>query len=406
MSLPLKEPIRVLIVDDSPFMRLTIQKILNQDPGIRVLDTARDGKEGIYKLQALKPQVVIMDVEMPVINGLQALEEIMRWQPTPVIVFSSITTEGAQATMKAFDLGAFEVVAKPSGKPGSDLNSLNREIIDKVRAAALVDPSRLNTKRPYLSSTAGSNLGAASNLGTAPNLGPTQNIPKGVTRSTPTGTKTPQPPLMTSKSAPVKDKGSSFWPKHPIEIVGIGTSTGGPSALQAVLPQLPATLPVPVLVAQHMPAGFTAPLAQRLDGLCPLKVKEGVNGEALQKGTIYIAPAGKQTEVRRRGGQLVLSIGEESPIPTLYRPSVDVMFMSLAKDVGRGVLAVIMTGMGSDGTKGMLEINNVEGFSIAEAEETCVVYGMPKSVVEAGLADRIAPLGEIGSLIAECVLRR
>ena len=382
MSLTPKTPIGVLIVDDSPFMRLTLQKILNQDPGIKVLDTARDGREGILKLQALHPQVVTMDVEMPVMNGLQALEEIMRWQPTPVIVLSAVTTEGTEATLKAFDLGACDVVAKPSGNPGADLQTLARDLVEKVKAAAGINPARLGRKYPP--------------LGTA-----VQAVPPKVGQPTGVGSA----PARQIQPLPSPGK-MGLSPKHAVEIVAIGTSTGGPSALQAVLPTLPGNFPVPVLVAQHMPPGFTGPLAQRLNGLCPLNVREGIHGEVLKAGTVYVAPAGKQTQVQRKAGQLTLHIGDEAPIPTLYHPSVDVMFLSLAKAVGKGTLGVVMTGMGSDGTKGMKELKALEGFAIAESEETCVVYGMPRSLVDAGLADRVVPLGEIGRTIVECVMRR
>ncbi len=386
MSLTPKMPIGVLIVDDSPFMRLTLQKILNQDPDIKVLDTARDGREGILKLQALRPQVVTMDVEMPVMNGLQALEEIMRWQPTPVIVLSAVTTAGTEATLKAFDLGACDVVAKPSGSPGADLNALSRDLVEKIKAAAGVNPARLGSKgvNPFAKSASGP-------VGAVIQTLATKEVP---------GTSTRQATRLS-----VTGK-TGLIPKYPIEIVAIGTSTGGPSALQAVLPILPGDFPVPVLVAQHMPPGFTGPLAQRLNGLCALKVREGIHGEALKAGTVYVAPAGKQMQVQRKSGQLTLQIGEDSPIHTLYHPSVDVMFLSLAKAVGKGTLGVVMTGMGSDGTKGMKELKALEGFAIAESEETCVVYGMPRSLVEAGLADRVVPLGEIGRTIVECVIRR
>jgi two-component system, chemotaxis family, protein-glutamate methylesterase/glutaminase len=394
-------PITVLIVDDSPFMRLTLQKILSQDPGIRVLDSARDGKEGIEKLQALRPQVMTMDVEMPVINGLQALDEIMRWQPTPVIILSAVTTEGAQATLKALDLGAFDVVAKPSGGPGADLQALARDLVDKVKAAAQVDPQRLGKRGPNWSKSQSSIKPAGINVSSSGNATGTGTNSETTTAS-PIGKKDILSRSTTNRTPDAK----GVLPKHNIEIVAIGTSTGGPSALQTVLPQLPANFPVPVLVAQHMPPGFTGPLAQRLNGLCPLNVREGVHGEILKAGTIYIAPAGKQLQVQRRGGQLTLNIGGDAPIPTLYHPSVDVMFLSLAKEVGKGALGVVMTGMGTDGLRGMREIKALEGFAIAEAEESCVVYGMPRAIVEAGLADRVIPLGEIGRNIIECVQRR
>lgn len=403
MSQP-NSPITVLIVDDSPFMRLTLQKILGQDPEIKVVDTARDGKEGIEKLQALRPQVVTMDVEMPVIDGLQALGEIMRWQPTPIIILSALTTEGAQASVKALEAGAFDVVAKPSGGPGADIQVLARDLIEKIKAAAHVDPNRLG-KRGHISRPAAS----AGNRPTWTTGTPNENVSRGSgsVGSSLQGTN----PSGNTNSTLGSSKGRSrelgeALPKYPIEIVAIGTSTGGPSALQAVLTQLPASFPVPVIVAQHMPPGFTAPLAQRLNGMSPLDIREGVNGEALKAGTVYFAPAGKQMQVQRRGTQLLLHISDESPISTLYRPSVDVMFMSLAKEVGKGTLGVVMTGMGNDGLKGMREIKDRDGFAIAEAEETCVVYGMPRSIVDAGLANRVVPLGEIARHIVECVQRR
>lgn len=396
-------PIGVLIVDDSPFMRLTLQKILNTDPGIKVLAIARDGQEGIQKLQALHPQVVTMDVEMPVIDGLQALDEIMRWQPTPVIVLSALTTEGAQSTLKALDLGAFDVVAKPTGAPGGDLKTLSRDLIEKVKAAAGVNLARLQHGiDPERSSGVPRQVSSSRRTGSdSPRPDPVKIAETG-------GSTVVLPPPGPRELRPFgrERQVGAVLPKHPVEVVGIGTSTGGPSALQAVLPQLPPNFPVPVLVAQHMPPGFTGPLAQRLNGLCCLAVREGVNGEVLKAGTVYIAPAGKQMQVSRQADRLILSIGEETPVPTLYHPSVDVMFLSLAREVGRGTLGVIMTGMGHDGAKGMKEIKASEGFAIAEAEETCVVYGMPRALVEAGLADRVTPLGEIGRTIVECVMRR
>jgi len=331
-----------------------------------------------------------MDVEMPVMNGLQALEEIMRWQPTPVIILSAVTTEGTEATLKALDLGACDVVAKPSGSPGADLQALSRDLVEKVKAAAGVNPARLGNKgvNPFARSSSVP-LGAMA-----------QALSTKVVPGTSSGQPAGQAPRLSASGK------LGLVPKHAIEIVAIGTSTGGPSALQAVLPTLPGNFPVPVLVAQHMPPGFTGPLAQRLNGLCPLNVREGIHGEVLKAGTVYVAPAGKQMQVQRKSGQLTLHIGDEAPIPTLYHPSVDIMFLSLAKAVGKGTLGVVMTGMGSDGTKGMKELKALDGFAIAESEETCVVYGMPRSLVDAGLADRVVPLGEIGRTIVECVMRR
>ena len=361
MSRPPRQ-IRVLIVDDSPFIRMSLKKILSLDPEIVVADIARDGREGVMKVQALKPDVVTMDVEMPVMNGIQALEEIMRWQPTPVIVLSAVTIDGAKLTMKAFDLGAVEVVAKPSGQEGNDLTTLAQDLILKVKSVAGSNLSLLSKRESALQSTSTSKIRRFESPGTIP--------------------------------------------RNRIEIVAIGVSTGGPSALQTVLTQLPKDFPVPVMVAQHMPAGFTASLAARLNSLCQVSVKEVEDGETLKAGTVYIGQAGKQYQLKKSGYGFVAHIGVDTPIATLYKPSVDIMFMSLAKEAGAGVLGVVMTGMGNDGLHGLKELNAQGAFAIAESEKTCVVYGMPRAVIEAGLADRIELLQDIGKTITECVKRR
>lgn len=359
MNKPLK-PVKVLVVDDSPFIRMSLKKILCGDSEIEVVDTARDGREGIMKIQKLNPDVVTMDVEMPVMNGLQALEEIMRWQPTPVIILSAVTTEGAKLTIKAFDLGAAEVVAKPSGKDGDDLLTLARDLTLKVKSVAGIDPKRLNNRTIESK----------------------------------------------SRKSEAKGLGLSPWPSKNIEVVAIGTSTGGPTALQIVLSKIPKNFPVPVIVSQHMPAGFTLSLASRLDSLSEVKIKQVEHGEVLRAGTVYIGEAGKQFQVKKNGQELTAVITTETPITTLYKPSVDVMFMSLAKEVGAGVLGVVMTGMGNDGMQGIKELKNKGAFAIAESEATCIVYGMPRSIVERGLADRIEQLPDIGQVIIECVNRR
>lgn len=383
MSIP-RRVIKLLIVDDSPFIRMTLKKILSKDPEIKVLDTAQDGLEGILKLKALKPDVVTMDIEMPVKNGLEALEEIMRWQPTPVIVLSSVTTDGAKMTMKAFDLGAVEVVAKPSGKEGDDLTRMAEDIILKIKSIASIDPHRLGSQ----------NMTAASS--------PMQ-VPKPATSLSPHSV----------KQAERTEVISSGWgsiaknvPEQKIDIVAIGTSTGGPSALQAVLCQLPKNFPVPVIVSQHMPAGFTASLAARLNSICEITVKEVEDGEVLRAGTVYIGQAGKQFQVMGNSSSFTAKVGTETPITTLYKPSVDVMFLSLAKIAGPGTLGVVMTGMGSDGLQGMKELKAKGAYAIAESEKSCIVYGMPRAIVEAKLADRVELLQDIGSAIIACVKRR
>lgn len=399
-------PIEVLVVDDSPFMRMTIQRILGQDSGIKVVDIARDGREGIEKLQQLKPQVITMDVEMPVMDGLRALEEIMRWQPTPVIVLSAVTTEGAEATLRALDLGAFDVVAKPSGGPGADLAALASDLSAKIKAAAQVNPLRLKIAMKQRNAVKASAPLPTAMKATSGAISVSEAA-SGTFAGKPLGIAASSNVWTGREGTAMKNGRVDFeLPKHPVEIVAIGTSTGGPSALQTVLPVLPANFPVPVIVAQHMPQGFTGPLAQRLNGICRITVREAVNGEFLRPSTVYIAPAGKQIQVQRKSGQLAFLISEDSPIPTLYHPSVDVMLMSLAKIMGKSTLGVIMTGMGNDGAKGIKEVKDSDGFVIAEAEESCVVYGMPRVVVEAGLANRVLPLQEIGKAIVDSVMRR
>jgi len=356
----LRRAIRVLIIDDSPFIRMALNTILSKDHEIEVVDTARDGREGIAKVLALKPDVVTMDIEMPVMNGIEALEEIMRRQPTPVIVLSSVTTDGARQTMEAFDLGAVEVIAKPSGKEGNTLTALAEEIIIKIKGAAGINPKLLINKGPAV----------------------------------------PGPSLVN------KNMRSGQYPGNRTDIVGIGVSTGGPTALQKVLSQLPKDFPVPVIIAQHMPAGFTASLASRLDSLSGVRVKEVEDGEVLKGGTAYIGKAGMQFQIKRDSKGFVARVDGDAPIETLYKPSVDIMFLSMARESGRGVLAVVMTGMGNDGLKGMKALKAQGAYSIAESEKTCIVYGMPRSVVEAGLVDRIELLPNIGKTIIECVQRR
>lgn len=259
MSLAPKEPISVLIVDDSPFMRLTMQKLLSKDPAIKVLDVAKNGREGIEKLRLLRPQVITMDIEMPDIDGLQALDEIMRWQPTPVIILSALTTSGAEATLRAFDLGAFDVVAKPdSAGAGMDLQASIQELAEKIKAAATVDLNQLRARRKFQPK---------------PRFEAVRENPRA------------------DGNRDIEHRASSL--RSSFELVAIGTSTGGPAALQTVLPQLPADFPAPVVVVQHMPVGFTAPLAQRLNGLCKLEVREGGHDEVLNSGVVYVAPAGK-----------------------------------------------------------------------------------------------------------------
>lgn len=331
----------VLVVDDSAFMRRAISKILESDRQFFTVGAARNGLEAVEKVQRLRPDVVTMDVEMPEMNGLQALEQIQKVSPVPVVMLSSFTDVGTQATLDALELGAVDFFQK---------------------SALIKDPLEMDVVKDFLQrvkAAAGARLPEA-----ARTMDHTEQVEK---------QKEPQ-----------------------MELIIIGSSTGGPSALQAILPRFTPDFPAPILVVQHMPPGFTKPLADRFNNMCHLQVKEAEDGDLLEPGTIFIAPSGFQTLVEgRRNGSKRLKIQTESPIPTLYKPSVDVTLLSAAPIFGDRLLSVILTGMGADGLEGCKKVKELKGRVLVEAEESCVVYGMPKAVFEAGYADRQSVLSSI-----------
>lgn len=343
--------IRVLVADDSAVMRSAVSRLLQSDPDIQVVGIAKDGQQAVQQVAALDPDVVTLDLEMPVMNGLQALEGIMRDSPRPVIMFSSLTVEGAEATFDALSLGAFDYVAKPGGF--ATAAPVRDELVAKVRAAF---SSR--TRR------AGACL--------------------------------PSPlAVLSAPKTPVAAVESN------ISLVCLGTSTGGPAALQRILPQLPGDLPVPMLIVQHMPPGFTAPFARRLDGLCKLRVQEAVQGQSLEPRTISVAPAGWQLTVGRRGGKLAVNLSKEPA--TLHMPSVDVMMLSAAETCGNRALGVILTGMGSDGARGMSALYSRGAVTIGQDERSCAVYGMPRTCAEQGTLHHVLPLEEVPREIMRAV---
>lgn len=348
--------VRVLIVDDSAFMRQVIIKMLEADPEIKVVGYARDGNEALEKIQRFNPDVVTMDVEMPGLDGLETLEQIMCIKPTPVVMLSAVTTRGAQTTIRALELGAVDFVAKPEKR--IDMVKLATELPQKVKMAASVAVAKVCRARK---------------------LEPI---------SIPTLTTPPAKRI-----------------KKSIEVVAIGTSTGGPAALNTLFKTLPTNLPAGVLIVQHMPLGFTASLAQRLNDIGRMPVKEAEDGDLIVPGKALLAPAGWQMEVVRRSGVAQVRLSKESPIKTLFRPSVDVLFLSVAKVFGGNSLGVVMTGMGNDGTKGLKAMKAKNAVGLAEDESTCIVYGMPRSVIEAGLADKIAPLPQLAKEIVNIVSR-
>lgn len=342
------KPISVLVVDDSAFMRKLIKDFLSEDPRITVLDTARNGQEAIEKTIRLKPDVVTMDVEMPVLNGIEAVRGIMNSFPVPIIMLSSTTKAGAENTILAMEAGAIDVIAKPSGAISLDLHKVKKLLIEKVIASS-------KAKITYLKGS--------------------------------------------YEKQDLKERLEPIRSNNLSKLVLIGTSTGGPRALQEVITKLPADLNVPVVVVQHMPAGFTKSLADRLDSLSRVRVKEAEHREPLENGTVYIAPGGYHLRLNEKMGRPIITLDKERPIGG-HRPAVNVLFSSAAKLKNYQKIAVIMTGMGSDGTLGIIELKeSAETIVITEAEESCIVYGMPKAAVLTKKVDAVVHLESIAGTI-------
>lgn len=351
-------PIKILVVDDSSLMRRLITRFLEDDGSIKVIDTAADGEEAIKKVISLKPQVVTLDVEMPVLDGLATLGRLMKMAPVPVIMLSAHTTEGARATMQALALGAVDFVAKPT-RP-DDMSAMVADLKYKIKAAAQASLRRMPAQplRPVVK-------------------------PKPVADTKPLAAPAARP------------AGGKF------EIVVIGCSTGGPAALQQIIPRLPENLPVGVVIVQHIPVGFSGPLAEHLDRKSKVKVKHAEQGDKIAPGQVLVAPAGYDLTFRGRSGSFTVNLDPgRGPVPPGgFRPSVDVVMKSAAEVIGSRAMGVLLTGMGKDGAQGMLAIKKQGGYTVAEAESTCVVFGMPKAAIDIGGADKVLPLGDFAGEI-------
>ncbi len=340
----MKKSVRVLVVDDSALMRKLIPQMLAADESIDVVGTAMDGSFCLKKIEELHPSVVTLDLEMPGMNGIDTLKEIMRRQPVPVIVFSSHSTEGASVTVKALGLGAFDFVTKPRDA-SAHMAEIAKELIAKVKAAA---DCKLKPRM-------------------------IAGIPM-------------------KQEKPVAAAGS------PTKIVAIGVSTGGPQAMEYLLSQLPGDFPGAIAVVQHMPDGFTDMFARRLDELSSLRVKEAQSGDLLQPGRVLICPGSRHMKVKRLplGDIVVLS---DEPHVNGHRPSVDVLMRSVAEEFRGQAVGVLMTGMGDDGAEGLGMVKKEGGMTIAQNEESCVVYGMPKAAIERGYATRVVALDVMASTL-------
>lgn len=341
--------IKVLVVDDSAFMRKIISDILSEDETIEVVGTAKNGKDALIKISSLNPDVITLDIEMPVMDGIEALREIMKKFRKPVVMLSSLTSQGAEATLRALEYGAVDFITKPTNifKVGSQ--EKKAEIINKVKIAA--NAALLNTV-------------------------------------------TDKHTVFKKRSIDITNKEEKLD-----YIVALGTSTGGPRALQAIIPTIPKEINAALVVVQHMPQGFTKSLANRLNVMSNLVVKEGENGEIVRRGYCYVAPGGYHMTLDEAGiNKVYIRLNKEKPVSG-HRPSVDVLMSSVAKIKHLKKIGVILTGMGSDGSQGIKLIRENNGFTIAQDERSCVVFGMPKAAINIGGINKILPLESISNEI-------
>lgn len=365
--------IRVMIVDDSAFMRKVISDMLNETPGIEVIKVARDGNKALEFILQDQPDVITLDIEMPHLNGLETLERMKHLdKPPAVIMLSSYTSEGSKETIKALELGAVDFINKPSGSISLDIGKKRQELIDKIKTAYHARTETVTGQRP---------------------VDYTNNYKKSREKATGSHTTGAQ------QIDKAKKKGKDF-------VLALGASTGGPRALQAIIPQLPEAFPGCILIVQHMPSGFTKYMAERLDTISPMKVVEAVDGEPLQKGSVYIAPGNHHLRVALKnetvsGNHLKdwqIEINDDPAVKGL-RPNADVMIESVAEMKQFNLMAVILTGMGDDGSKGIKRLKRSGGTVIAEDESTCVVFGMPRAAINTGMVDEVKPLPQIAKTI-------
>ncbi len=361
--------IRVLVADDSAFMRRIISDLFNGASDFETVGTARNGQETIEKVKSLKPDLLMLDINMPVMDGLTALEIIMRDHPLPVVMFSSLTQYGADATIKALSLGAVDFIKK-SGGAVSRIDGQEQTILNKCRAAVGAKLRKGFTSRQFADKM----------------ILPAE-------RSN----------LISVASTSAAVGGRSFFGGGSAsdKLIAIGTSTGGPRALQSVIPLLPKDLPCGVVIVQHMPAGFTKSLADRLDSISEISVKEAEDGDVIRPAQAFIAPGNYHMVVEARGKEKIVRLNQNPRVGNL-RPAADVLFQSLAV-FGKNIVAVILTGMGSDGSKGLKYIKDAGGYAIGESETTAVVYGMPKAAAELGLIDKVLPIDKVAAEIVQQV---
>lgn len=351
------QPIRVLIVDDSAVVRQVMTQLLSSDRGIQVIGAAADPVFAMNRMAQEWPDVIVLDVEMPRMDGLTFLRKIMSERPTPVVICSTLTTQGAETTMQAMSAGAVSIVAKPKAGLKQHLMEESDDLISVVKAAAHARLKRVSVSAaPVAKVTA--KLTADAVLPSTPHRAMSETTDR---------------------------------------VVAIGTSTGGTQALETVLRELPSNSPG-IVVVQHMPAQFTAAFAQRLNSVCDIEVREAAHGDRVHDGLALIAPGGRHLTLERSGAQYRVSVVDGPPV-SRHRPSVDVLFRSVARAAGRNALGIIMTGMGDDGARGLKEMREAGASTIGQDEDSCVVYGMPKEAMKMGGVERELPLRAIASAI-------
>jgi two-component system chemotaxis response regulator CheB len=349
-----EKKLRILICDDSSFMRMAIRNILSRDPGIEVVATAADGLEGMEKAALFKPDIITMDMEMPHMDGITAVRQIMATTPTRVIMVSTLTSAGAKATFEALEAGAVDYVPKNTADTPDTREQFQTELLRKVKEAGNAVFNRKSGLSPAPAT-------AHSAIRVYPAVVPRR-----------------------------------------VNYIGIGASTGGPTAVMEVLSRLPVGFPHAIMVVIHMPKTFTGPYAERLNCKCQLTVREASNVEILSPGLVLVAPGGSHTTLEKKTDRIVVRLSPTSVYPhNYYVPSVDLMMSTLAEASNGSMLGVILTGMGNDGLKGMKHLKNMGGLTLVQDEITSTIYGMPRACIEGGIADSILPLGQIGPAIAQ-----
>ncbi len=356
----MSDKIKVLIVDDSALVRQTLMQIFQSDPAIEVIGAATDPYAAVDKIKQEMPDVITLDIEMPKMDGLTFLKKLMTQHPIPVVVISTLTEKGTDSALLALEYGAVEIIAKPKINTKLALEESTTILCDKIKAAAKVEVKKRNL--------------SALDKAAQPKLSADAIIEKNAVLTRVQATET---------------------------IIAVGASTGGTEALRVFLEGFPADSPG-IVIVQHMPEMFTAQFAKRLDGVCKITVKEAKNGDKVIRGQALIAPGSQHMLLKRSGAQYYVEL-KDGPLVNRHRPSVDVLFRSAARYAGKNALGVILTGMGDDGAKGMLEMHETGAYTIAQDEETCVVFGMPKEAIKAGGADKILPLDKIaGHVLIKC----